>query len=165
MLLVNYGKSQIAELHVVLYHGMGAYQNIHVAANQSLHHLLAPLALDYSCKQFHTHVKVMQEFFYRGKVLLCQYLGRSHHHSLEAVVYGYQHRHECHERLARTHVALYKAVHLPSGVHVMLYLPGNPLLCACQFKGQVAVVEFLESLAYLRQQVTLVFAAVVLRVA
>ena len=100
MLLVYNGKSEIMELHRVLDDGMRAYQYIHAAIQQSLHHLLALFAFHYACQQFHSHGQVAEKVAYSGKMLLRQYLRRCHHHGLETVIHRYQHGHQRHESLA-----------------------------------------------------------------
>ena len=86
----------------------------------------------------------------RGVVLTREYLGRSHHAGLIAVVHGQQHRHQRHEGLAAADVALQQAVHLESRHGVLPDLLDDPLLGSGQREGEFFVVEGVEYASDLR---------------
>ena len=77
-------------------------------------------------------------------MLLGQYLGGGHDAGLEAVVQGYEHGHQGHQRLAAAHVALQQAVHLAPRAHVGPDLVHHALLGPRQLEGQVLLVEVVE---------------------
>ena len=69
-----------------------------------------------------------QEGFEGLVVLVGEDLRRCHDTSLVAVVDGEQATHECDERLAGTDVALQEAVHLATGLEVIVYLVNDAFL-------------------------------------
>ena len=164
VLFVDDGQPQARELHRLLDHRMGSDEYLHVARGQSVQHGLAPLAFHDAREQLHADGEALQKRLDGGEVLLGEYLRRGHHAGLEAVVDGDEHAHEGHQRLARAHVALQKAVHLPAAVHVRPDFVHHPLLRPGQFERQVVGVEVVESLAHVRKAVAPVLAAVVARV-
>ena len=148
VLLVDDNKTKVAELHIVLYHGMRAYEYLHLSRLQTVHHGLAALALYHTRQQFHTHRHRAQHLLECGKVLLGKYLCWCHNASLESVVQGYEHGHQCHHGFARSHIALYQAVHLPSRLHVGMHLPDDSFLSASQLEGKVVGIESIEMISH-----------------
>ena len=70
-----------------------------------------------------------------------------------------EHGHECHQRLARTHVALQQTVHLTPRAEVGTDLMHDTLLCAGKLKGQVVAVEIVEQRTNALKNIALVFLA------
>ena len=106
VLLVDHRHAEAPKLHVVLNDGVRAHQDVDRPIGQSFEHLLAAFALHDARQQFHTDVHSLQKRLKGGQVLLGENLRRRHHAGLETVVERQQHHHECHQRLARSHVAL-----------------------------------------------------------
>ena len=98
-------------------------------------------------------------------MLLCQNLCRCHHACLVAVVYGDEHRHQSHERLARAYVPLQQTVHLTARAHVLAYFSYHALLCTSQFKRQIMPVEPVELFTHMLKETATVFPAVVAGIA
>ena len=90
---------------------------------------------------------------------------RCHHARLVTVVDGDEHGHQGDKRLARTHIALQQAVHLPSASHVGTYLVHHPFLCSGEFKGQVVGIEPVELCSDTVEDVPPVLAPVVAGIA
>ena len=99
VLLVDDHQTETQKLHVVLYHGVGANENLHAAVQEAAEHLLPALAFHDACEQFHVDVHAVEEVTQGGEVLLGQDLGRSHQAHLVAVVDGEEGREQGHEGL------------------------------------------------------------------
>ena len=165
MLLVDYCNAEIAEYHSIFYHGMCADKYLHVTVGKAVQNCSPLLALHDTREQFHADVHTLHEFLYCGQMLFGKYLGGCHHDGLKTVINGNEHRHQRHQRLTGTDVALYQAVHLASGIHVFLYLVHHTLLSTGEFERQVVVIELMERRPHLRHQVTLVLLPVVRHIA
>ena len=165
MLLVDYGNAEIAEHHRVFYHGMRADKYLHVAVGKAVQYLSSLLAFHDARQQLHADVHALHEFLYGGKMLLGKYLSRRHHDGLKTIIDGNEHRHQRHQSLAGTDVALYQAVHLTTGIHVLLYLVHHTLLGTGELERQVVMVELVKRLSHLRHQVALVLLPVVRHIA
>ena len=164
MLFVNHHHAEACELHGVLNDSVRADKNLYFASQESVEHLLAFFAFHNACQQFHPYGHVAQEISDGLQMLFGQYLGGCHDTGLVTVVQCDEHRHEGHECLAASHVALQQPVHLATAAHVLSYLADDALLGSCQFKGQVVVEERVEQFAHTAEHVAAVFAAVIARV-
>ena len=90
---------------------------------------------------------------------------RSHDARLKTVVQGYKHGHESHERLAGTHIALQKAVHLSAGTHVVVYLVHHTFLRSGERERQVLAVESVEDVAHTVEDIATILATVLAGIA
>ena len=165
VLLVYHGQSEAREAHRVLHHGVSAHEYIHLSRHQTLEHIAAPASLDSSGEQFHSHVHVAQEIAYGVQMLFGENLCRSHDARLIAVAHGYEHGHECHERLARAHIALQQTVHLLARTHVVVYLMHHPLLRSGERERQMLIKERAQQVAGASEDVAPVATAAVAHVA
>ena len=161
VLFVDDHQAQSLKLDGILNHGMCAHEYLYGAVDQSLKHLLALSALDDAREQLYADGHIAQELLDSLQMLLSQYLGGSHDAGLIAVVQGNEHRHQRHQRLSRTHVALQQAVHLAARAHVGPDLMHHALLGSRQFEGQVFLVEIVEQRSYTLEHISLILAAVV----
>ena len=114
MLFVDYSQAQVRKFHVILDQCVSAHKNLDVARYEFLQNALPAFAFHHTCEQFYLNRHVLQKAAQCLQMLFGQNFGGCHHASLKTIVDGYQHRHECHQRLARAHVALQQAVHLPA---------------------------------------------------
>ena len=80
-----------------------------------------------------------QELPNGSSVLLGEQLRRGHQRGLVSALGSQEHREESHERLARTHIALEKAVHPPTRDHVGRDLTQHTRLRAREFEGKARV--------------------------
>ena len=148
VLLVHDGQSEIPKLHLRLDEGVCAHEDVHLACGGVGQDGAAGLALDVTREEFDADARhAFEEFAKRDEVLLGQYLGGRHQHSLIPIVDGDEAGEEGHQRLARPHIALQQAVHLQSALHVGVYLVDDPLLCSREREGQVGEIERVELLA------------------
>ena len=154
VLLVYDHESEVAEKHIVLYHGMSAYEYLHLSRLQALHHGLAPLSLYHACEQFHAHRHVAQHLAEGCEVLFGKDFGRCHDARLITVVQGNEHGHQCHHGLARAHIALHQTVHLPSRLHVGMHLAYHALLRFGQLEWQVVGIEGVEVVSHSGEDVS-----------
>ena len=143
---------------------MRTYQYLYGTGGETIQNLLALLALHDARQQFYSDIHPFQKFTDGLQMLFGKNLGRCHEACLVTVVQGYEHSHQRHERLARTHVALQQTVHLLAAAHVGSYLVHHPFLGARQFEGQVVVIEAVEDVADAIEYVAAVFAALVARI-
>ena len=127
---------------------MGSDQKVQAAVGQISQQLLAGGTFDASRQQPHAQPEGLGPNFERARVLLRQNLGRSHQRRLKSVVHGKQHRHECHEGLARPHISLNEAVHGASRPHVAADFAHHPLLGFGERKGQNFFVKLGQVRAY-----------------
>ena len=165
VLLVDDGEAQAQELHVVLDDGMCADEDVHAAVDKTIEHLLPPFSLHDAGEQFHADVHAAQEVGDGGEMLFGKNFGGRHHAHLVAVVDGDEGREEGHKRLARPHVALQQAVHLPATLHVAVNLAHHAFLGVGEGEGQVVVVEVVEMPAHAVEHISAVFAALVAGIA
>ena len=140
---------------------MGAHEDVDGAVEEPFEHLLTALALDDARQQGHAEVHAIEELHDGLQVLFCEDFRGCHDASLIAVVDGDEHRHQGHEGLPASHVALQQTVHLPARPNVDPDLPDHPFLCLRQREGQVLAIEGVEDLANLREDVASIFAAMV----
>ena len=96
VLFVYHGNAEVVKDYGIFYYGMCTHQYLHLSVGEALQYGGAFLAFHDACQQFYTHIEILQEFLYRGKMLLCQYLCRCHHDGLKTVVNRYEHRHQRH---------------------------------------------------------------------
>ena len=94
-------------------------------------------------------------------MLLCQNLRGSHDAGLIAVVNGDEHRHQGHQRLAASYIALQQAVHLSTATHIFAYFTDYALLGFCQREWQVVMEEGVEHFAYMAEHIAAILAALV----
>lgn len=114
VLLIDHHVAKILELHRIFNHGVGAYEHVERAVEKLLVNGTA-----FGCRG--GAGEELDIYPYRGHKLaqglgvLCgkDFCG-SHQACLCAVAYGYEHGHQCHERLSAAHIALEQAVHLPA---------------------------------------------------
>lgn len=136
VLFVDHHKSEIVELHIVLDHGVRAYEYVQRAVGQLRVYQFAFLLAGRAGEQFHVYPDRCRHLRYGVEVLRCEYFGRSHQAGLCAVVDGYEHAQQGHECLAASNVALQQPVHLPARTHVGAYLLDDPFLCPGQLERQ-----------------------------
>lgn len=144
VLFVDDGHAEAVELHFVFEEGVCADDDVDGAVHQSVEYLPASLSFYDACQQFYAQVHPFQEVPEGLKVLFGKDFRRCHHARLVTVVDGDEHGHQGDKRLARTHIALQQAVHLPSASHIGTYLVHHPFLCSGEFKGQVVGIEPVE---------------------
>ena len=161
MLLVDHHHAQPGKLDGVFNDRMSAHQDVDCSVQQSVQYLLSLLAFDDACQQCHADGHVVQEVHDGLQVLFGQYLRRRHDASLITIVQGDEHGHQCHQCLARAHIALQETVHLSSTAHVLAYFADDALLCLGQGEGQVLGVEVVEVVAHLGEYISSVFAPLV----
>lgn len=165
VLLVDDGKSETREAHGILYHGVSANEDVHLAGNQSFENLAPATPFDSAGEQFHTDVHVAQKLSYGFEMLFGKYLRWCHDAGLETVAHGYEHGHERHERLAGTHIALQQTVHLLAGTHIVVYLMHHTLLRSCERKGQTLMKERVQQVTGALENIAPIVAAAVAHVA
>ena len=144
---------------------MRSYQDMNLSSEQSVEHFVAFFAFHHTREQFHAHIHSSQKLLNGGEMLFGQNLRWSHHARLITVVNGYEHGHQGHQRLARTHVTLHQPVHLSAGCHVLTYLMHHPFLCVCQLKRQVILVKVMKLRSHMVENVALVLAFSVVGIA
>ena len=88
VLLVNYGKSKVFKLHVILNYRVGAHQNLYGAIHKPLVQSASLLCLGASCKQGAPYSQRVKHFGDILVVLLRKNLCGCHYASLIAVVAG-----------------------------------------------------------------------------
>ena len=140
---------------------MGANKNLYGTIQQTIEYLLTAFALHDTRQQSYTDIHIVKECHNGLQVLLGQYLGRSHDAGLIAVAQCDKHRHQGHEGLTASHIALKQTVHLPTTAHILSNLTNDTLLCFRQGERQVVVIEVVEVVAHLREYVTAIFTSLV----
>ena len=147
MLLVDDSQSQLMELHGVFDERMSAYHNVDGSFEKTFEHLFSAFAFHNACQQFNAHRHVAQEIANGLQMLLSENLRGGHNSGLETIIECNEHRHERHECLTRTHIALQQPIHLPPTTHVGSYFAHHTLLCTRQFKRQMLMEESIEVVA------------------
>ena len=85
---------------------MGAHENLQRPVSQIVEHLFSPFAFHHTRQQSDADVHALKKAADGAQVLFGKNLGWRHDTGLIAIVECHQHGHECHQCLARTHVAL-----------------------------------------------------------
>ena len=89
-------------------------------------------------------------------MLTGKYFGWCHHTRLKAVVHRQQHRHQSHHRLAATHIALQKTVHLVARDGILTNLLYNSFLCPRKRERYLLAEECVKPLANFWEEKTVV---------
>ena len=159
VLLINDGKTQPAEHHVIFYHGMCAHEDIDTAVGKTCQNLLALLTFDDTRQQLHPDIHTLKEVANGLQVLLSENLRGCHDASLEAVVDSDEHGHKRHKGLATAHVPLEQAVHLTARPHVVTNLVHHSLLSSRELEMEIVTIKAVEDGTYLGEDIALVFIA------
>ena len=146
MLLVNDGKTQTCKDHLGLNQRMGSHQNVNGARFEVFQQGGARGAFDRTGQQLHPHRHVPQQFPKALQMLLRQNFSRRHDGRLVPIVFRQQCREKGHHGFATAHIALQKAVHVPTCVQISSDLAQHPLLGFRQFKRKLGVVKRMEGL-------------------
>ena len=151
VLLVDDGESEVAELHVRLYEGVRADENLNTSLLDAFEGFAALFPLDIPGEERHVDANLLHLVAESAVMLFGKNFGRSHDARLEAVVDGKE-GHQCgDDGLARTHIALQQAVHLVSRLQVGMYLPDDAFLRLGEAEGQHVAVEGVELLGDARE--------------
>ena len=151
------------------YDGMSADEEVDLAPLKTLFDLSFCRRLDRTREQFHADAQTLKHLCDVEVMLGGQNFGRCHHAGLEAVVDGYQHAKQRHQRFATAHVALQQPVHLMAALHVIANLFHHPFLRIGQRKGEPFVIESVEKIAHhwkkvsVRTPLTVVFGILVVQ--
>ena len=152
VLLVDHHHPQRAKLHIVLDQRMSANEDVQTPGHQFLMDQIALFLAGGSGEEAHIDAERSRHLAYRFEMLGGEDLRRGHQARLEAVVERHEHRHERHDGLARTHIALQEAVHLPSRAHIGANLAEHPLLRSGEREGEHLGVETVEKPTYARKR-------------
>ena len=148
VLLVDDDQPQIREAHPILDQRMSPHQQLHLARSDPLECSAAFAGLRCTREDRHPHRESVEQARKRGMMLPRQNLGGRHHAGLKTVIDGQQHRQQCHERLARPHVALQQAVHLVARHRILPDFAHDALLRPRQREGQHLFVKRIEHCPY-----------------
>ncbi len=151
VLLVNNGHAEPPELHRILYQRMRTYNDLYVTVLEALVDDSALSHTGASREQLDPQPEGGGPLADCLVMLRGENLRRCHHRRLAAVVGSHKHRHESHKSLPRPYIALEKAVHLPSGPHVLTDLTQHPLLRTGERKRKNFIIEPVELLPYPRE--------------
>ncbi len=147
VLFVDDDEAEVGEPHGVFDDGVGAYEDVDGAVEESGMDFAAFSGGGGSCEQPDVDSDCSGESGYGLEVLCGKDFGWSHQACLGAVVDGYEHAQERHESFAAADVALKQTVHLASGGHVGTDFFYDPLLCSGEFKWKALGVEVVEILS------------------
>jgi len=136
---------------------MSAHEDIHLALSQIVEHFASPFAFDDTRKQLHAHRHVAEKPLDGVEMLLGKNLRGGHDARLKTIVYGDEHGEQCHQGLARPHVALQQSVHLMTRTHVVSDLVHHPLLCSGKLERQLLGEECVECRTYFPKDTAPVF--------
>ena len=140
VLLIDHDHSEVLELHIGLYQGMCAYEDVQLPVFEQLMYLLSLFLGCRTRQQSHVDAHT-QERFCKVLIMLCgENLGRGHEASLKAIVECHEHGQCRHHGLAAAHIALKQAVHLFACGDIGSYLAQDPFLGIGQLKRQETVV-------------------------
>ena len=150
MLLIDYGKSEVAEYHIVLYQCVCPYNDADLSGCQTFQNLPPLPGLCRAGKHSDLDSGVPEVLYDICIMLTCKHFRRSHNAGLVAVAVSNQGGKHCHHGLSRAHVPLKEAVHLLSAPHVFPDFPDYPLLGICQAVRQcsIALVEGLPDIRH-----------------
>ena len=144
MLLVNHYKPEIAELHIVLNHGMSADKYMQTAVKQLGMRDVALFLAGGAGEQAHIYPQWCHKLAHCLIMLGSKYFRRSHQACLITVIERDKHRKQGYQSLAAPHIALKQTVHLPSAPHVGAYLFYHALLCSGKRKRQLFEIKTVE---------------------
>ena len=155
MLLIHNNEPKTLPLHFVLQEGMCTYQNVNSAAAKQIMEKHTLFLSRTTCQQ--CHVNGVTQRRKKGLqclvVLVSQNLRRRHNACLKPVINRQQAAEQSHQRLARTDIPLQQAVHLMTGLEVLMNLADNTFLRIGQFERK-RFVQRVETVANQRHPKT-----------
>ena len=135
MLLVNDHESETPEDHVVFYDCMGAYEDVDVASEERVQHLLAFLPFHCAGEELNPYWHIAQHLAKCLNVLFCKDFCRCHDACLASVVEREERHHKCNQSLSAADIALQETVHLPARFHVCMNLFDDAFLRSREREG------------------------------
>ncbi len=106
VLFVHNGQTKVFKLHLILQHGVGAYQNVQIAIFQLIVDQSTFGFFSGTRQQGNLYIHVLQKFLETIVVLRGQNFCWCHQTGLETVINGQEHAHKGNNRLAGTHIPL-----------------------------------------------------------
>ena len=122
LLLVDYGKSEVLELHAFLYYLVSADEEVYASLRKLLDYLRLLLRRAVAAEQLHIDRKVLKAAQSRLIVLIREDRRRREDSALLAREYALHRRAECDLGLAEADVSAEQSLHRTYALHISLYL-------------------------------------------